>query len=124
MPDLKRKPSILIVEPNLTLVRPYAFLPTKAQVTRLSNSVAAAALLQEQSFDLVFLSCSFSSKKLLHFLDELKETSKAVITPLVLMVDLSKPFSIVPGLTWDKRLRLLSSSATARELELALTHLL
>lgn len=121
---LKSLPSILIVEPNQNLARPYSFLPAEAQVTRLSNSLAAATLLKEQNFDLVFLSCSFSAKKLLHLLDELKAASKTAIMPLVFVVDLSKPFSIVPGLTWDKNLCLLSSSSTARELELALSRLL
>lgn len=124
MLKLKAAPSILIVEPNQSLERPYAFLPKSAKVTRQSNSVAAAALLQQQTFDLVFLSCSFSAKKLLHFLDELKAANKTGITPLALVVDLHKPFSLVPGLTWDKQLCLLSSASTARELELALAQLL
>jgi len=124
MLQLKSPPSILIVEPNQNLARPYSFLPTEAKVARLSNSIAAATLLKEQNFDLVFLSCSFSAKKLLHFLDELKAASKTAIVPLVFVVDLSKPFSIIPGLTWDKNLCLLSSNSTARELELALSRLL
>ncbi len=115
--------SVLIVEPNQNLVRPYSFLPPDSVVTRLTNTVAASEFLRQSSVDLVLLSCSFSSKKLLHFLEDLKLASSERIVPLILVVDLTKPYSIVPGLTWDKKLGLLSSNSTVRELELQLAHL-
>lgn len=117
--------SILIVEPNPHLDRPYSLLDSRAfQVARISNPLTAGFELQKQAFDLVLLSCSFSHKKLLHFLDSLKEADKTKIIPLILVVDFSKPYSLIPGLTWDGKLGLLSSLSGAKELNLQLAKLL
>lgn len=117
--------SILIVEPNLDQKKPYSFIDPKTfKITRVNNSLDAAYELQKQSFDLVFLSCSFSNKKILNFLESLKEASSTKIIPLILVVDLNQPYSIVPGLTWNKQLSLLSSSSSEKELHAALDQLL
>lgn len=117
--------SILIVEPNLDQKKPYSFLDLKTfKITRINNSFDAAYELQKQNFDLVFLSCSFSNKKILNFLESLKEASSTKIIPLILVVDFSQPYSIVPGLTWNKQLGLLSSISSEKELRTALDQLL
>ena len=117
--------SILIVEPNLDQKKPYSFLDLKTfKITRVNNSLDAAYELQKQSFDLVFLSCSFSNKKILNFLESLKEASSTKIIPLILVVDLSQPYSIVPGLNWNKQLSLLSSFSSEKELRAAIDQLL
>ena len=117
--------SILIVEPNSNLDRPYSLLDQNSlQLTKVSSTLVADECLQKQAFDLVFLSCSFSNKKILNFLESLKEASKGSVIPLVLMVDFSQPYSIVPGLTWDNKIALLGSNCTAKDLELQLSRLL
>ena len=117
--------SILIVEPNLNQEKPYSFLDPKTfKITRVNNSLDAAYELQKQSFVLVFLSCSFSNKKIINFLESLKEASNTKIIPLVLVVDLSQPYSIVPGLTWNNQLSLLSSLSSEKGLRAALDQLL
>jgi DNA-binding response OmpR family regulator len=117
--------SILIVEPNSDLEKPYFFLDQKIfQITRVSNSLTASYELQKQSFDLVFLSCSFSNKKILNFLESLKLAGNTKIIPLVLVVDLSQPYSIVPGLNWNNQLSLLSSISSDKELQTNLSKLL
>lgn len=109
--------SILIVEPNLDLEKPYAFLDPKVfMITRVSNVLAASDESQKQDFNLVFLSCSFSNKKILNFLESLKQISKKQVIPLLLVVDLNQPYSIVPGLTWDQKIAVLSSQSLEEEL--------
>lgn len=117
--------TILIVEPNLDLQKPYAFLDTKNfKITKVSDIVTANDELQKQDFSLVFLSCSFSNKKILNFLESLKLASKNQIIPLILIVDLNQPYSIVPGLNWDQKIAVLSSQSSAEELMTILHHLL
>ncbi len=117
--------TILIVEPNLDLQKPYAFLDTKNfKITKVSDIATANDELQKQDFSLVFLSCSFSNKKILNFLESLKLASKNQIIPLILIVDLNQPYSIVPGLNWDQKIAVLSSQSSAEELMTILHHLL
>lgn len=117
--------SILIVEPNVDLNKPYIFLdPNIFQITRVSNVLNASEELQKQDFNLVFLSCSFSNKKILSFLESLQQASKKQILPLVLIVDLHQPYSIVPGLQWDQKIAVLSSQSTTEELQSVLRRLL
>ncbi len=118
-------PTILIVEPNLNLQKPYVFLDSKNfKITRVSEILIASNELQKQDFNLVFLSCSFSNKKMLNFLESVKLASKNQIIPLLLVVDLSQPYSIVPGLNWDQKIAMLSSQSSAEELATILHHLL
>lgn len=117
--------TILIVEPNLDLTKPYAFLDPKTfKITRVSSVLTASDELQKQDFSLVFLSCSFSNKKILNFLESLKLVSKKQIIPLLLVVDLNQPYSIVPGLNWDQKIAVLSSESLEEELTAILRRLL
>lgn len=117
--------SILIVEPNLDLKKPYVFLERKKwQIIRVQDVITATQKLQEQAFDLVFLSCSFTNKKMLNFLESLKQASHTKIIPLILVVDFHQPYSIVPGLVWAERLALLSSQSSQQELSIQLHRLL
>jgi DNA-binding response OmpR family regulator len=117
--------SILIVEPNLDLEKPYIFLDSQTfKITRVSNVFAAGEELQKQVFALVFLSCSFSNKKILNFLEELTLASKKQVLPLILVVDLHQPFSIVPGLHWDQKVAVLSSVTSKEEVMTCLQQLL
>jgi len=117
--------SILIIEPNLKQSKPYSLLDQKIfKLTSVSNCLAANAELQKENFDLVFLSCSFSNKKLLSFLESLKQASKKEIIPLILVVDLGQPYSIVPGISWDNKIGLLSSQSSEKELAANLARLL
>ena len=117
--------TILIVEPNLDLQKPYAFLDQKLfKIIRVSNILTANNELQKQDFNLVLLSCSFSNKKILNFLESLKLASKSQIIPLLLVVDLNQPYSIVPGLNWDQKIAVLSSQSAEEELSTILHRLL
>jgi len=118
-------PAILIVEPNLNLQKPYVFLDSKNfKITRVSDILIASNELQKQDFNFVFLSCSFSNKKILNFLESVKLASKKQIIPLLLVVDLNQPYSIVPGLNWDQKIAVLSSQSFEEELTTILHHLL
>lgn len=118
-------PTILIVEPNLDLTKPYAFLDAKNfKITRVNSVLTASDELQKQDFNLVLLSCSFSNKKILNFLESIKLASKKQIIPLLLVVDLNQPYSIVPGLNWDQKIAVLSSESLEEELATILRRLL
>ena len=124
LPD-STPPTILIVEPNLDLTKPYTFLDSKTfKITKVSSVLTASNELQKQDFSLVFLSCSFSNKKILNFLESLKLASKKQIIPLLLVVDLNQPYSIVPGLNWDQKIAVLSSESLEEELIAILRRLL
>ena len=117
--------SILIIEPNLDLKKPYCFIDQKIFfISRVNNTLLAVEELQKQNFDLVFLSCSFSSKKFLNFLEFLKSSNQLKITPLVLVIDLNQAYSIVPGLSWNNQLVILNSLSSKKELQINLDKLL
>jgi len=117
--------SVLVVEPNTSLDQHYAFFDQVAfELTRCNNPSAAREYLEKQKFSLVCLSCSFSNKKMLSLLESVKNASQTSIIPLLLVVDLKQPYSIVPGLTWNGQLALLSSISTSQDLQLQLEKLL
>lgn len=116
---------ILLVEPNQAAVQPYSWLDSLVKsVDRCQTTTLASQMLVTKTFDLVIVSCSFSARRMLHFLEEIKAASKQAIMPLILVVDLTRPYSLVPGLQWAQRLSILSSNSSAEELELALHRLL
>lgn len=121
----KSTQNVLVLDPNFEQVALYSFIDQKKfQVKFLSNPGLASEALAQENFDLVFLSCSFSNKKLLHFLESLKQACKNKIIPLVLVVDFEQSYSIVPGIKWDQRVALLGSQASAEELNATLARLL
>ena len=121
----KSSQNALVLDPHFEQVAVYSLLDHKKfQVKTFSNPLQASEALAQENFDLVFLSCSFSNKKLLNFLDSLKQACKNKIIPLVLVVDFSQSYSIVPGIKWDNKIALLGSQASAEELDVALLRLL
>ncbi len=125
MSAVSKQKSILIIEPNSNLDQPYAFFDKKIfELTRCSNPNLAREYLGQKKFSLVCLSCSFSNKKMLNLLELIKDASQTSIIPIILVVDLQKPYSIVPGLTWNGQLAVLSSVSTNQDLQLQLSKLL
>lgn len=125
MPTASKQKSILVVEPNSNLDRPYAFFDQAIfDLIRCSNPSVAREYLEQNKFALVCLSCSFSNKKMLNLLESIKNASQTSIIPIILVVDLQQPYSIVPGLTWNGQIALLSSTSTAQDLKLQLGKLL
>ena len=121
----KSTQNVLVLDPNFEQVALYSLLDSKKfQIKSFSNPSLASEALAQENFDLVFLSCSFSNKKLLHFLESLKQACKNKIIPLVLVVDFDQSYSIVPGIKWDNKIALLGSQASAEELDAALLRLL
>ena len=117
--------SILIIEPNFKLQQPYQLLSSDLfAVTRVTNQSQAAALLEKESFDLIMLSCSFSASKSLNLLTMLNQHQRKQITPLILVVDLSKRYSLVLGTTWAKQLSIVHSQTKQAELNTTLSRFL
>lgn len=125
MSAVSKQKSILVVEPNSSLNQPYVFFDSAVfDITRCSNPNIAREYLQQKKFSLVCLSCSFSNKKMLNLLESIKNASQTAIIPLILVVDLQQPYSIVPGLSWNGQLAVLSSVSTSQDLQLQLGKLL
>jgi hypothetical protein len=102
----------LIVEPNKTLLVPYASLPRHVTVFRVASAPAALQWLSGHTPDLFFLSASFAPSIQVRLLEAFKNSFTSTVIPLVLVIDLSQPLSHIPGTTWGKRLAILHSQQT------------
>ena len=117
--------SILIIEPNSKLQQPYQLLSADLfEVKRVTNQSQAMALLEKESFDLFMLSCSFSATKSLNLLTMLNHYQRDKITPLIMVIDLSKRYSLVLGTTWAKQLGIINSDTKQAELNATLSRFL
>ena len=117
----------LVIEPNTFLVStqslaiPYSFLPKqKLQLTTVASIESALAHLVDQTPDIVFLSTSFSPHKTLKFLEALKNHSTKKLIPLIMVVDLSLPASIIPGTTWGESLGIVHTAISPKEFQATL----
>lgn len=128
MPNLQKstsnQPSALIIEPNESLVSqknpaiPYSFLAKqKLQISVVASVESALAYLVDQTPNLVFLSASFSPHKTLQLLEALKNHSTEKVIPLVMVIDLSLPTSIIPGTSWGESLGIVHTAISSKEFQ-------
>lgn len=108
--------TVLIVEPNHSLVEPYCHLPRSYQTFRAASIEQALAKLIDHSPDLVFLSASFAPSKSLLFLEALKNGCLCSLIPLIMVVDLSHRISFLPGTSWGGKFAIIDSSVSQEEL--------
>jgi PleD family two-component response regulator len=111
----KIRPSILIIEPNQLMAKPYAYIPISYNITRVTSLETAFEQLIDYPPGIVFLSTSFQIHKLLDFLTELQHSSKDRIVPLILTIDLDHRLNFVPGTYWGGEMGILSSLSTETE---------
>ncbi|GEM_PF-1879808 len=114
MPHKFQKSSALVVEPNSKLVHPYDYLSEKLILTKVQSVKHANLELTRQQFSCFILSTSFSPEKQLSLLDAFKFNFKEQIIPLLLVVDLTKPLSAVPGTLWGGRVAVLAHTASKK----------
>lgn len=117
-------PAILVLEPNQNLTIPYQFLTSTYQLTRLHDPLTLANELSRKQYQLVMLSCSFSSRKLLQLLETINQAHRDTLLPIVLVIDLHQPYSLVPGLNWANKVGLLSSQSDAAATQLVVRQLI
>ena len=118
------QPRLLIIEPNPELNSPYQFFPNNFDIIRLTSTKTAFQKLANQNFSLFVVSTSFSPEKLTTLLEALKNQFTDHIIPLLLIVDLDRPLSCVPGTHWGGKLGLLPSNATKQQTLLTLDTLM
>jgi len=125
MSSLNKNYSILIVEPNKNSGLPYSFFKQKQFNLATTASIQKALKdLAQFTPNLVLLSTSFSTDQLIIFLEALKNASSKQIIPLILVVDLTKPLSILPGTSWGKKLGIIHSLSSKKEISATLDRIL
>ena len=124
-------PRFLVVEPDETLTTPpnisppYSFLQSHSySLTILPSIELARASLSKFTPDLVLLSMSFSPQKTIEFLEVLKNASTQKLIPLLFVVNLSQPISVVPGTTWGNKLSITHTVCTEKEFQTTLKRFL
>jgi hypothetical protein len=114
--------SILIVDPKITLGKPYDLLPTSATTLHVTSTTRAAQYLHDQLPDLVMVSASFSPAQMTEFIEHLKNAAvhHRFLTPLIVVVDLTNRINFVPGTHWAKKFGVLCTLSSAGEVNAVL----
>lgn len=122
---------VLLIEPDVSLTSfpalsaPYSFfLEQKPAFTCLPSVELAQEYLSQQTPDIVFLSMSFSPQKSTDLLEMIKNLSTQKLIPLIFVLNLSHPLSVVPGTTWGGHIGVLHTSTSQQEFEATLSQLL
>ena len=105
----------LIIEPNDSLLVPYAHVHKNFITERQSSIQSALAILAQKHPDIVFISASYSISKIIDILDAVKNKSIETLIPVVFVVDLSHKISHIPGTSWGNKLAILSSISSVSE---------
>lgn len=116
-------PSILIIEPNAQMTKPYVFIPSSWEIVRVESLETAFEQIVDQPPTLVTLSLSFPKHDILDYLQELRFSSREVLVPLILVIDLGQPLTFVPGTFWGGQLGILHSLSGADEVAATLARL-
>lgn len=107
--------NILIVEPNTKISHPYSYLPTSDVVERVSSLEAGLRSMATNIPELVFVSASIATSKLMGLLDALKQASRSGLIPLIFVVDHSHKLSTIPGTTWGGKLGITTTIVSSEE---------
>lgn len=114
--------SILIVEPKPELADIYGFLPQDANIIHIISTQHATQYLRDKTPDLVVISASYSPPQTFHLLETLKERSSSslYLIPLIFSIDLDHKTNFIPGTHWGKKLGIIHSLSSRKEVELTL----
>ena len=115
--------NILIVEPKPDIAKPYNFLPQDSHTLHLTSVQKATQYLHDKKPDLVIVSASYSPLQIFHLLETLKEqsSSSTYLIPLIFSIDLDHKTNFIPGTYWGKKLGIINSLSSKKEVELVLT---
>lgn len=111
--------SILIVDPKITLGKPYNLLPTTATTLHVTSTAQAAQYLRTDEHQLVIISASFSPHQMVGLLEILKDASayRRHLIPLIIMVDLENKINFVPGTLWAEKIGIVCSLSSQQEVD-------
>ncbi|MBU0579404.1 hypothetical protein KKE34_02055 [Patescibacteria group bacterium] len=117
--------SILIVEPKPDLADLYNFLPQDSHTLHITSTGRATQYLRDKTPDLVIISASYSPVQIFHMLETLKECSSSsmYLIPLIFSIDLDHKTSFIPGTYWGKKLGIINSLSSKKEVELVLARI-
>ena len=117
--------NILIVEPKPDLAEVYRFLPQDGSIIHTTSTQRATRYLQDKIPSLVILSASYSPVQIFHLLETLKESSSSnkYLIPLIFSIDLEHKTNFIPGTYWAKKLGIINSLSSKKEVELILARI-
>jgi len=117
--------TILIVEPKPDLAEVYGFLPQDKHLIHITSTQRATQYLQDKTPNLVIISASYSPVQIFHLLEVLKERSSSskYLIPLIFSVDLDHKTNFIPGTYWGKKLGIINSLSSKKEVALILTRI-
>jgi len=117
--------SILIVKPKPDLAEVYRFLPQDGSIIHITSTQRAIQYLQDKIPSLVILSASYSPVQIFHLLETLKESSSSnkYLIPLIFSIDLEHKTNFIPGIYWAKKLGIINSLSSKKEVELILARI-
>ncbi len=108
--------TILVVEPNTAIERPYSLVPKGYHIIRTSSTDKGVSLSQRQYLpDVIMLSSNVPEDDALAFMSTMLETFETKIIPLIYVVDLSRRVNIVPGTYWAQKMGVLCSLSSKKE---------
>lgn len=118
--------SILIIEPKPELAEAYDLLPQDINPLHVTSTPQATQYLHNKTPDLVIISASYSPPQIFHLLSALKECSSSsrYLIPLIFYIDLDHKTSFIPGTYWGKKLGIINSLSSKKEVELVLARVL
>lgn len=113
----------LIIEPKPELAAPYTLLPQEIQSIHISSTERAIQYLRDKKPNLVLISASYSPPQVFHLLEILKEQSsfRLYLIPIIFVVDLDHKINFVPGTFWGKKMGIINSLSTKKEIQLVVS---
>lgn len=116
-------PTILLADPHSSLIKPYSFLPSSYAVTHCLSIPKAIEELSQQKPHLVIISTYYAPSQILTLLDAVKDASRSSLIPILIMVDLDKRISLVPGTRWGGKIGVMCSISSETEVLATLSRL-
>lgn len=107
--------SILIIETTGCLAIPLTFFPSAYKIESALTVNEARIILQEHSVQLIAFNVSCPEGLMFEVIHMINQTVKDKIIPLLLVIDLSIPLTVIPGTSWGGRLGILHSLSTRAE---------
>ena len=97
--------TIVIVEPNPEMIKPYVYLGDKPTILRVNTINQAVTAIGNIIPELILLSASFSPQSTIKLLETIKRIYQPELIPIIQVVDRSNKISYIPGVSWNHKIR-------------------
>jgi len=117
--------SVAIFEPDSSFRFPYKYLPKQYTIFRYTSFKEALDVAKTTGFvpDLIMISTNFPTAQLLDLLEGIIHNSDKKVPAIILTLDLSKKIIHIPGVSWGKKLGVLSTNCSELEVGATLARL-